>query len=128
MTGALYSAAGDGVADDTAAIQACIDAAAAVGGTVHLPPGVYITTGTLTVPAGVIVRGEGMGRSPLALNSPITGSVIRYSGTGVCVAITGHTAGLKDLVLFDSPHTATAVSNALQRHCWIHEKSNFWGF
>ena len=40
-----YGATGDGTTDDTAAIQAAIDAAeAAGGGTVNLPPGIYKVT------------------------------------------------------------------------------------
>jgi hypothetical protein len=36
-----FGAVGDGVADDTAAIQACIDSLASTGGVVHFPPGTY---------------------------------------------------------------------------------------
>lgn len=44
-----YAAVGDGIADDTAAIQSAITAAAAVGGTVYIPPGTYKVVGTITV-------------------------------------------------------------------------------
>src|ERR1043166_7582413 len=44
----LSGAKGDGVTDDTAPIQAALDAAGkAGGGVVFLPPGVYKTTATL---------------------------------------------------------------------------------
>lgn len=43
-----YGAAGDGKADDTAAIQAAIDAAPAGGGTILFPPGTYLVAPTQT--------------------------------------------------------------------------------
>ena len=61
-----FGAVGDGVHDDTAAIQAAIDAASAgLGGVVYLPPGGYRTSAPLTLPtdsislvgAGVETRG-----------------------------------------------------------------------
>lgn len=39
-----YGAAGDGKADDTAAIQAAIDAAGKAGATLVFPPGIYVVT------------------------------------------------------------------------------------
>jgi len=55
---APYSATGDGVADDAAAIQDALDdAGAAGGGTVYLPPGVYKVSTHLSVPQGVELRG-----------------------------------------------------------------------
>lgn len=55
---APYSAAADGATDDTAAIQDALDdAGTAGGGTVYLPAGKYRVNGTLSVPAGVELRG-----------------------------------------------------------------------
>jgi hypothetical protein len=56
-----YGAKGDGVADDTAEIQAAITAAA-TGGLVFLPAGNYKITGTLTI-SGSRVTLAGAGRS-----------------------------------------------------------------
>lgn len=58
-----YGALGNGRSDDTQALQAAIDAAAAAGGgTVRLTPGTYIISGdsggpALTLPANVIIEG-----------------------------------------------------------------------
>jgi|GEM_PF-3778053 len=55
-----YGARGDGTNDDTAAIQRGIDdAAAAGGGELHFPPGVYRTTAPLKLRSGVRLVGEG---------------------------------------------------------------------
>jgi glucan 1,3-beta-glucosidase len=50
--------AGDGTTDDTAAIQAILDAAAAEGKLVFFPQGIYILTDTLVIPAGSRLVGE----------------------------------------------------------------------
>ena len=55
-----YGATGDGVTDDTTAIQAAIDAAAAGGGEVYIPSSSlpYVVATTLTIPSGVTVLGD----------------------------------------------------------------------
>lgn len=62
-----FGGVGDGVADDTAAIQAAIDSLptytagdVASGGSVCLPAGTWRVTGTVEVPDYVTLRGEGM--------------------------------------------------------------------
>jgi hypothetical protein len=59
-----FGAVGDGVTDDTAAIQAAITAvAAAGGGVVFVPRGTYVISSTLNIPATVYLRGEGEGHN-----------------------------------------------------------------
>lgn len=54
-----YGAMGDGTHDDTAAIQAAITAAQAVGGTVRIPRGLYRLTASLVVSSYVAIEGDG---------------------------------------------------------------------
>ena len=63
---AIYGAKGDGVTDDTAAIQAAVNAATNGCRTVLLPADmsgttVYLINSRITVPAGVTLSGEGIG-------------------------------------------------------------------
>ena len=50
--------AGDGVTDDTVAIQSALNAAGKTGGEVFLPAGQYLVKGNLTVPTGVSLTGS----------------------------------------------------------------------
>ena len=52
---------GDGVVDDTAAIQAALDAASVRGGTVYLPAGRYRLTSALRPSSFVTLAGDGAG-------------------------------------------------------------------
>ncbi|MEV4335772.1 glycosyl hydrolase family 28-related protein [Streptomyces sp. NPDC049590] len=54
-----FGAKGDGVTDDTAAIQAAINAAAVAGGTLYFPAGRYTLTAALTWASGVNAVGAG---------------------------------------------------------------------
>jgi hypothetical protein len=82
-------ARGDGVADDTAAIQAAIDAAAARpgGGIVFLPSGRHRLTRTLYMWPGVRLFGVGKSR-PILLLAPSTPGFQR--GVGSMVFFTGN--------------------------------------
>jgi Pectate lyase superfamily protein len=57
-----YGATGNGITDDTEAVQAALSEAAAVGGTVYFPPGVYSlssTAGSLSVSGDITVLAYG---------------------------------------------------------------------
>ena len=57
---AASGAKADGVADDTAAIQAALDLAARAGGRVLLSPARYLVGGSLHIPPGVTVQGRSL--------------------------------------------------------------------
>jgi hypothetical protein len=72
-----YGAVGDGVADDTAAIQAAIDAVVALGGysargEIYFPTGIYLVSAALTANSQYAVisfAGDGRGGSIIRTNS-----------------------------------------------------------
>ncbi|GAB4253041.1 MAG: hypothetical protein Kow00129_13960 [Thermoleophilia bacterium] len=82
-----YGAKGDGLADDTRAIQEAIDAAEAVGGTVYLPAGTYRVSKSqgayaLVVESPLTFRGEGKESVlELAPNQDVWTRVLRVADT-----------------------------------------------
>jgi len=84
-----YGAIGDGVTDDTAAIQAAIDTAAANGyGSVYIPEGTFIFT-AFTLKSGVTIRGNGV-RSTVLRSLLITGPFVTIEGiTGAPLSYMG---------------------------------------
>jgi hypothetical protein len=93
-----YGAVGDGIADDTGAIQAAINSASAL----HFPAGTYRTTGTLTL------------RSESSYMFAGRGAVIRYEGTGAAVDIPNRkriqwSGGRIELVMPAGATSSTAI-------------------
>lgn len=86
-----FGAVGDGVADDTRAIQAAIDAVAYYGGgSVVVPVGVYVVDG-VTLHAGVSLEGESR-----------NASILRQSDESgnACVSATGSTCSVSHLSIY----------------------------
>lgn len=95
-----YGAVGDGVTDDTTAIQAAINAAHAVGGGVVLVPmGTHIISAALTVYPNIIIKGNGINVSvikQITANTDAFTCTDVYYGGFVDIEIksaVGHTSG-----------------------------------
>jgi hypothetical protein len=73
-----YGAKGDGVTDDTAAIQSAINAATN-GGTIFLPRGVYMVTGLVIRTKGTNILGDGRWAT----------RIVRLSGTAPLITMNG---------------------------------------
>lgn len=78
-----YGAKGDGVADDTSAIQAALTAANAFpGGVVFFPGGTYRITSALTVPGLVSIMGAGASASKIQIDHA-SASALSFSAGSV---------------------------------------------
>lgn len=65
-----YGARGDGATDDTASIQAAIDAATADGGgVVYIPTGTYVLTSAVVLKNHVALQGDGLNQTVLQQTS-----------------------------------------------------------
>lgn len=98
-----WGAVGDGVTDDTAAIQAALDAGFAM---VHLPAGNYAVSATLIVPASTTLTGEGSGGFEHVNAKTI---IVKTNGdtNGDAVLETGRSCSISDLKI--QPHNLAAV-------------------
>lgn len=96
-----YGAVGDGVADDTAAIQAAIDAIGVAGGVAYIPSGTFLINSTLTLPDGNDFRLIGNGNS----------SVLKAGMTDGSAVLDCNTAQHFSLEHFAIKKTGTAVAN-----------------
>lgn len=98
-----YLAKGDGVTDDTAAIQAAINAVPSTGGVVYLPPGNYFlngSTGLKMTVAGTVLKGAGAETTKITIGSS-------FSDTTV-VSITAYACQVMDLAIFGANTTTTS--------------------
>jgi len=98
---APYLAAGNGNTDDTAAIQAALNAAgSAGGGTVFLPAGRYKISGTLSVPAQVELRGVNETLNAYTVNSRLELYAGKGNESGTPAVTLGQDAGVRAVTFF----------------------------
>ena len=113
-----FGATGDGITDDTAAIQYAFDAAHSAGRKLYFPAGVYQVSSTLTAKLGthyskygLSIEGEGRGASVIQFtftdtDSPVAGiNLVPESGPA------GYNFDIKDMTLKGT--TAAAVSSLI---------------
>lgn len=110
-----FGAKADGATDDTAAIQSAINAAAAAGGgSVLLRIARYFTTGTLTLPTGVVLCGviEGpfdvKGVDPAA--TAIAPTLLVTNTSAPFLTLNGLGAGVTDLLFHYPTQVKTSAS------------------
>jgi len=119
-------AKGDGLADDTAAIQRSLDAAAKSGGRVLLPPRRYLVKGSLSIPPGVTL--QGVMDSPV-WSEPLKGSVILATGgrdqeTGPALFEMGHSSAVRGLaVWYPEQQTTNIVAYSWTFHLQGHDNT-----
>jgi len=96
----VYGAKGDGVTDDTAAIQKALNALASTGGgTLYFPAGTYIISSTLSPSA--ITRSQIIGQDPST-------TIIKWAGSsgGVMFQISGYKWSKEGRLTWDGSGTA----------------------
>ncbi len=120
---APYNARGNGSTDDTAAIQAALDAVPSTGGVVYLPPGQYEISATLIITQdNTTLIGAGAGNrigatqvgtgSRIEAAAGVTGSVIRVQRTANDRTVYG--VKIQDLAI-DGDSIGTNVDGILFR-------------
>lgn len=84
-----YGAIGDGVTDDTAAINTAMAAAASLGAALYYPAGTYSYTGTMTLPTTVKFR---MFSDPNYMDNPGSAKIIfKHNTSAPCVYVAPQT-------------------------------------
>jgi hypothetical protein len=131
-----FGAVGDGVTDDTAAINATLDFARPLARPVYLPTGTYRVTGSLNFtgandgnPLGSVSRkagwtmyGDGIDQTVIAANLSAAYPVVDRTGSHACVlrnlAIRGNNAGLQTCAVLDTEAVIGGVQ-ARTRECML---------
>lgn len=119
-----YGALGDGIANDTAAINDTIAAAATFGAAVWFPPGTY-KADNINVPAYVILIGDCQSFARFGPSNPHGGKAVtrilrsNAASTNPLVTLAGAGSGLQDIQLegLGAPGTLL-VQQGFETTCW----------
>ncbi len=122
-----YGAAGDGVTNDTAAVQSALTAAATGGGTVYFPAGTYLVvpgsgTPALTV-GGNGIRLVGAGSKASTLVKGGSGILLRMSGAGADPTGATHRryCAIEDLGLNGNSETGLLLELYYTDNCYVRD-------
>lgn len=99
-----YGAKGDGITDDTTAMQAALDAAnSAGGGRVFVPSGTFLVSNHLVIYANVVLAGAGRGVTILKMATSASQTVVITQGfagnTGTNNTSSPNEFGIRDLTI-----------------------------
>ena len=87
-----FGAVGDGVHDDTAAIQAALNTNSG-NVSVYFPKGVYKITATILIPQNRATKMYGDGFNPQETTNPVEGTVIKWAGAANGLMFSSNVAG-----------------------------------
>lgn len=136
-------ASGDGVTDDTSAIQEDVNEAGKFGGVVSLPSGSFRITRPILVPSNVTIRGAGKHDTRLLQRGVVNGNVSTYYAvfqlTGVSnveisdLAIIGENAGVVTMPSGDQAEgiqceydtTDVTITRCFFQYLWGHGAQSF---
>ena len=134
ITNSPYNAVGDGVTDDTTALQNCILDASSSGMTVWIPAGNYVITGLIYLPSNMTIQGAGMWYTTLLGNA----SLYNTSNRRVTIGGNGNNIHLSDFAIAgkltyrndSEPNDGLGYyfgTNSTISRIWVtHTKTGFW--
>lgn len=117
---APYNAIGDGVTDDTSAIQNAINACP-TGEVVFIPAGTYKLTDQLNITKGIVLRGDGSDGTVLKNYKNISGDIIKIYGSTSGSAIDVTSGYLKDSI---SITVSSAASLSIGDYIMIYQTND----
>jgi hypothetical protein len=113
-----FGAKGDGVTDDTTAIQAAITAAGSgSAGSCFIPAGTYKVTAQITIPTGVTIYGAGQGRTTLVFPTAAAfHSIYASGGAGIRISdFTVQGGGLASSNNYDAVRFNACTDSVIER-------------